>query len=1296
MLRAGILISFVLSTAHLSRYGSVVYGANILGIFLTNSPSHLIVHMSVAKVLAEEGHNVTVLVTQESKVNHQKIHIILIPPAEEHIEFLHKEFSGLTKQKPTLLRTLTNVIGSLRLLIDMQKDALEDERFTQLYDNPDTKFDLVIVGYFLNSFQLGVAAKFKVPVVLSWMSDPGQLVNDYVGNPNEIAYVPNMNLALKPGEKMNFLKRLENFLTSVMIGVFKGIIDYRNQRLYKELFTNDAGIRSYHEMKQNVSLVFCNSHFTEGSIRPNVPAVIEIGGIQIKEQPDLLPEDISAFLNKSKVHGAVLFCLGSSFKTEYIKPEITETIFQVLSNLKQNVIWKWDDLTNTPGISKNIIYKQWIPQDDILAHPNLKLFITHAGKGGVAEAQYHGVPMVALPAFADQPGNAAKMVVNGYGLQLDLLTLTDNQLRGAIHEVLTDPSYRENVQQFSRLYRDRPLTARQSVAFWTNYVIRNHGAAHMQSSLVHMNFIESLNIDVIVFLLIVSYVLYKIFNPSHLIVHMSVVKVLAEEGHNVTVFVTQEPKVNHQKIHTIIIPPGEEHIEILHKEFSDLAKEKPSVLRTLRNLIGSLRLLIDMQKDALEDKRFTQLYDNPDTKFDLVIVGYFLNSFQLGVAAKFNAPVILSWMSAPIQIINNYVGNPNGIAYVPNTMLATKLGEKMNFLERVENFMTAVMFDIFGKIMDYRNQRFYNELFPNPDGKFPTYQEMKNNVSLVFCNSHFPEGPIRPNVPAYSATANVNVTMLRQGILIFAFIESLSWLGCGVDGGNILGVFLTHRPSHLIVHMSVAKVLAEEGHNVTVVVTQIPKVNHKGINIVLIPPVAEKEASLHKGLSELAKKRTNFLSSLQKYFSVMRLLNDMEMDALQDERFAQLYVNPDTKFDLVVLGYCFNSFQFGVAAKFKTPLMLSWMFGPAHFINGYVGNPNEIAYVPHMNMAFEAGKGMNFAERLQNFLGSIITDILHEILDYCNQGFYKQLFPNDGIFPTYQEMKNNVSLIFCNSHFTEGPIRPNVPAVVEIGGIQVKDRSDPLPEDISSFLDESKIHGAILFCLGSGLISDYIKPEVIKTVFQVLSSLKQNVIWKWDDLTNTPGNSKNIMYKQWIPQDDILAHPNLKLFITHAGKGGVAEAQYHGVPMVALPLFGDQDNNAAKVVTSGYGLELDVLNLTNDQLRFAINEVLINPFYRENVQQFSRLYRDRPLTARQSVAFWTNYVIRNHGAAHMQSPLVHMNFIQSLNIDVIASLGIISYIIYKIFILLACYVLSKILKNFPKSNLSSRKKKKNQ
>lgn len=171
-----------------------------------------------------------------------------------------------------------------------------------------------------------------------------------------------------------------------------------------------------------------------------------------------------------------------------------------------------------------------------------------------------------------------------------------------------------------------------------------------------------------------------------------------------------------------------------------------------------------------------------------------------------------------------------------------------------------------------------------------------------------------------------------------------------------------------------------------------------------------------------------------------------------------------------------------------------------------------------------------------------------------------------------------------------------------------------------------------------------------------------------------------------MPQDDILAHPNIKMFITHAGKGGIAEAQYHGVPMVALPVFADQHGNAKKMVAAGYGQQLELLTLSEDALRVAVVDVLSNPQYQQNVQQFSELYRDRPLTARQSVAFWTDYVIRHHGAPHMQSPLVHMNFIEYMNLDVYLLILMVFYILYRIFKLILTYVCSKISKKSKKNN----------
>ena len=237
--------------------------------------------------------------------------------------------------------------------------------------------------------------------------------------------------------------------------------------------------------------------------------------------------------------------------------------------------------------------------------------------------------------------------------------------------------------------------------------------------------------------------------------------------------------------------------------------------------------------------------------------------------------------------------------------------------------------------------------------------------------------------------------------------------------------------------------------------------------------------------------------------------------------------------------------------------------------------------------------------------------------------------------------------------------------------------------------------GAILFSLGSNLKGSSIKTETATYIFNVLSTLKQKVIWKWEDLENTPGKSPNILYKKWMPQDDILAHPNIKLFITHAGKGGIAEAQYHGIPMVALPVFADQHGNAKKMVASGYGLELELLSLTEEQFRKAILEVVNNPQYKKNVESFSHLYRDRPLTARESVVFWTEYVIRHHGAPHMQSPLVHMSFIESSNLDVYLVILAVLYSIYRIFAFVVSFVKSKLCKKCSqKKNKKTNKQKK--
>lgn len=88
---------------------------------------------------------------------------------------------------------------------------------------------------------------------------------------------------------------------------------------------------------------------------------------------------------------------------------------------------------------------------------------------------------------------------------------------------------------------------------------------------------------------------------------------------------------------------------------------------------------------------------------------------------------------------------------------------------------------------------------------------------------------------------------------------------------------------------------------------------------------------------------------------------------------------------------------------------------------------------------------------------------------------------------------------------------------------------------------------------------------------------------------------ENIYISTWLPQDDILAHPNVKIFFSHCGLGGVVEAKHHGVPIIGLPIYGDQPKNADKVVAEGWGIKLDIMELTEQSLRDSINDILTVP-----------------------------------------------------------------------------------------------------
>ncbi|XP_037732131.1 UDP-glucosyltransferase 2-like [Drosophila subpulchrella] len=485
-------------------------GANILGLFPSLSPSHLIIQMSAAKVLAEQGHNVTVVTALKPVVTHKNITLIQVPLTKEESQLMSDTIGEMSKtDNSNMAVSLIRMMGQMEFMFRKNAETLMDDRVKELYLNKGNKFDLVLSGFFMNDFQLGFARKVNAPVIVVATMAPNQMLNPLIGNPLEISYAGSNDV--EKGKGATFMQRLASYIISCVFGIFTLFSEKRNRNLYKEVFGDDPTMPEYSEMLKNTSMVFFASHAaSEGPIRPNVPASIEIGGIQIKDKPDPLPQNIADFLGNA-TDGAILLTLGSNVKGSHIKPDTVVKMFNVLSKLKERVIWKWEDLEKTPGKSDNILYSKWLPQDDILAHPKIKLFINHAGKGGITESQYHGKPMLSLPVFGDQPGNAEDMVRSGFGLTVSLLTLEEQPFQEAILEILSNPQYAQKVASFSSLYRDRPMTAKESVVYWTEYVIRHHGAAHLQSPLVHMNFIAANNIDIYVLFAVILVITILIF-----------------------------------------------------------------------------------------------------------------------------------------------------------------------------------------------------------------------------------------------------------------------------------------------------------------------------------------------------------------------------------------------------------------------------------------------------------------------------------------------------------------------------------------------------------------------------------------------------------------------------------------------------------------------------------------------------------------------------------------------------------------------------------------------------------------
>ncbi|XP_017047211.1 UDP-glucosyltransferase 2 [Drosophila ficusphila] len=432
------------------------------------------------KALAARGHQVTVINTFKNKET----------PNMRFIEaFKVHEYADAIMELITQ-STLWQQLNALEFIIsNFTEVTLQDKGVKNLLNSGET-FDLVLAEMIQMEALYGMAQHFNATLAGFSSFGTDRKVDEAVGNISPISYNP---LVTSPRtDKMTFWERLVNHYEVVVEDLHRYFVHLpAMEKLYKKYFPNAK--KTMEEVMDSFSMVLLGQHFSLSHPRPYLPNMIEVGGMQISHKPKPLPENIKQFI-ESAPNGVIYFSMGSNVKSKDLPQETRDILLKTFAKLKQRVLWKFEN-DDMPGKPANVQIQKWYPQPDILAHPNVKMFITHGGLLSQIESVYFGKPVLGLPCFYDQHMNVQRAQRYGFGLGLDLNNLKQDELEKAINTLLTDPSYSKAAAAISERYRDQPQTSLDRAIWWTEYIIRHKGAPHLRAASRDLNFIQLHSLD---------------------------------------------------------------------------------------------------------------------------------------------------------------------------------------------------------------------------------------------------------------------------------------------------------------------------------------------------------------------------------------------------------------------------------------------------------------------------------------------------------------------------------------------------------------------------------------------------------------------------------------------------------------------------------------------------------------------------------------------------------------------------------------------------------------------------------
>ena len=357
----------------------------------------------------------------------------------------------------------------------------------------DQNFDLALMGTsIIMSCMYLIPYKFDIPYVTYEPKD-----DPWAAGVTALPSNVPSGMADPPlSSKMTFTERMRN---TVMYVLFPLGTDYIGTGDYASWFAPEKPVKSFREL-QSMSMIWFITLDNTCLDYPRLSAPnYQLVGSLTRAEANPLKGELKAFVDGAS-DGMILITFGTTSVGAETLIHFLPMFRKIAPEIRQRVLIQLSIDVDPGEFPVNIRFERWIPQNDILGHPNTVAMVNHGGANGQMEATYHGVPQVCIGIQAEQKYNCRRLVEHHYGLSLSLDTLSADDLLHALTEITKDPSYKDNVRHCSRIMHSLPQ-GKQQLAFWVDHVLE-FGGDHLRPSSADMPFYSLCMLDILATVLV--------------------------------------------------------------------------------------------------------------------------------------------------------------------------------------------------------------------------------------------------------------------------------------------------------------------------------------------------------------------------------------------------------------------------------------------------------------------------------------------------------------------------------------------------------------------------------------------------------------------------------------------------------------------------------------------------------------------------------------------------------------------------------------------------------------------------